>query len=274
MTASFDGSVVVVTGAGGGIGRATALAFAERGATIVAADIDATAAARTATLAGVLGAETYHWQVDVGDASAMEGFAAWVGGEFGAPGVVVNNAGIGMAGPMLDTSVSDWERILQVNLWGVIHGSRLFGRQMADSALGGHLVNVASMAAYAPSRTYPAYATTKAAVLMLSECLRAELAPANIGVHAICPGLVNTGISAATRYVGTDEAEQDRLRHLAGRIYRHALKPEAVAEAVLGALLHGRAVVPVGGWARLGWSLSHFAPRASRRLAEVNFIPR
>ena len=189
-----DGWLVVVTGAGSGIGRATCLAFAEQGAVVVAADIDGVTAARTAELARLVGApDARAFTVDVGDADAMERFAKEVDAELGVPDVVVNNAGIGIAGGVLATSVDDWERILRVNLWGVIHGSRLFAAQMAARGEGGHIVNVASAAAFVPSRTLPAYATTKAAVLMLSECLRAEVGGLGIGVSAICPGLIDTG---------------------------------------------------------------------------------
>jgi NAD(P)-dependent dehydrogenase (short-subunit alcohol dehydrogenase family) len=267
--------VVVVTGAGGGIGRATSLAFSAPGATIVAADIDPVAAARTATMAIALGAEGHAWTVDVADAEAMEALAKWVEHSFGAPDVVVNNAGIGLAGPFLDTTVADWERILGVNLWGVIHGSRLFGRQMADRRPGGHIVNVASAAAFAPNRSYPAYATSKAAVLMLTECLRGELAGAGIGVHAICPGLVDTAISTSTRHVGVSDDEQARRRRAAARLYRRrGLKADEVAAAILKAVSEGQAVVPVGVEARFGRALSRLSPAAGRRLARIDLIPR
>jgi len=267
--------VVVVTGAGGGIGRATALAFAAPGATIVAADIDPVAAARTATMATALGAESHARTVDVADAEAMEALAKWVEHTFGAPDVVVNNAGIGLAGPLLDTTVDDWERILGVNLWGVIHGSRLFGRQMAERRQGGHIVNVASAAAFTPSRAYPAYATTKSAVLMLTECLRGELAGVGIGVHAICPGLVDTAISTSTRHVGVSDDEQARRRRAAARLYRRrGLTADEVAAAILKAVAEGQAVVPVGIEARFGRALSRLSPAANRRLARIDLIPR
>lgn len=191
---SMNGKLVVVTGAGGGIGRSTLLSFAERGASLLAADLDLEAAERSAELARALGATAHVYQVDVGDTQAMETFAEWVRDTLGVPDVVVSNAGIGMAGPMLDTSPAEWERLLRVNLWSVIDGCRLFGRQMIAANKPGHLVNVASGVAFAPSRNYPAYATSKAAVLMLSECLRAELAGRSIGVTAVCPGFVDTGI--------------------------------------------------------------------------------
>jgi NAD(P)-dependent dehydrogenase (short-subunit alcohol dehydrogenase family) len=100
--------------------------------------------------------------VDVADARAMEEFAATVARDHGVPDIVANNAGIGLAGSFLDTSEADWERILGVNLRGVIHGCRLFGLQMARQGTGGRIVNIASAAAFMPSRALPAYSTTKA----------------------------------------------------------------------------------------------------------------
>ena len=210
----------------------------------------------------------------MGNGAVMAEIATWVGGDLGGADIVVNNAGIGMAGPMLDTTVEDWDRILGVNLWGVIHGSRLFGRQMVDRGEGGHIVNVASMAAYTPSRSAGAYATTKAAVLMLGDCLRAELADAGIGVHTICPGFVNTGIGAATNYVGVSDDEQNRLRRLSARAYARSLRPEVVADAVLDAVRTGASVAPVGPDAKFLWSLSHLSPGLTRRMAKVDVIPR
>jgi NAD(P)-dependent dehydrogenase (short-subunit alcohol dehydrogenase family) len=272
---NFEGNIVVVTGAGSGIGRSTALAFAEEGATVVATDIDGEAATRTAALATLVGPEAHHRVVDVGDASAMEQLAKGVIHDLGVPDVVVNNAGLGLAGPMLDTAVEDWERLLHVNLWGVIHGCRLFGRAMVDRGEGGHIVNVASAAAFAPSRSLPAYSTSKAAVLMLSECLRAELADAGIGVSAICPGVVRTGIVAATRFVGVSDAEQDRRRRATDRLYRRrGLTPDKVASAIIDAVRHNRPVVPVGieaSWLRNQFRL---APALARRLARVDLTPR
>src|SRR5690349_4000768 len=198
----FDGKLVVVTGAGSGIGRATALGFAANGAQVVAADLNLATATAVAALITGRGGVAHARQVDVAVAEDMERFANWVRTEVGVPDVVVNNAGIAMVGPLLAHTEEDWQRIVGVNLLGVARGCRLFGAQMAERGTGGHLVNIASAAAYAPSASLPAYATTKAAVRMLSECLRAELAGAGIGVTAICPGFTSTPIAGAARYVG------------------------------------------------------------------------
>jgi len=265
------GKLVVVTGAGSGIGRETALLYAERGADVVAVDIDEPAAARTAELARLLDAEAWSRAVDVGDAAAMETLAEWVGRELGAPDIVVNNAGIGMAGPVLETRVADWQKILGVNLWGVIHGSRLFGRQMIDAGRRGHIVNVSSGLAFFPSRTTPAYSTTKAAVHMLSACLRADLADHGIGVSTVYPGVVNTGIVNRTRFVGAAGAEEQRRQSRTQRLYElRNLKPEAVARAIVDAVTHDRAEVLVGVETRGINLASRFLPALTRRLARVD----
>jgi NAD(P)-dependent dehydrogenase (short-subunit alcohol dehydrogenase family)/pimeloyl-ACP methyl ester carboxylesterase len=269
--ARFGGRLVLVTGAAAGIGRATALAFAEAGARVVAVDRNAEGAARTAELARRAGApEARAEVVDVGDEQAMEKLAARVAATDGVVDVLVNNAGIGFAGPFLDTTVEDWRTVLDVNLWGVLHGCRLFGRQMAERGEGGHLVNVASAAAHLPSRALPAYGTSKAAVLMLSESLRAELAGRGIGVSAVCPGFVHTDITSTARFAGVDAPEERRRRERARRLYGlRGYPPEKVAAAVLRAVAEDRAVVPVTPEARAGRLLSRVAPGLLRALARV-----
>ncbi|WP_237326896.1 SDR family oxidoreductase [Streptomyces sp. CBMAI 2042] len=267
----FGGQLVLVTGAASGIGRATAFAFAEAGARVVAVDLDAEGAARTAELARLVGAPAAWGEaVDVSDEAAMEKLAAKVAAEYGTVDVLVNNAGIGLSGSFLETTSEEWKRVLDVNLWGVIHGCRIFGKQMADRSQGGHIVNTASAAAFQPSRALPAYSTSKAAVLMLSECLRAELAEKSIGVSAICPGIVNTNITTTSRFAGADAAEEQRLRERATRLYgRRNYPPEKVADAILDAVVRNRAVVPVTPEARGARLLSRVSPGALRRLARL-----
>jgi NAD(P)-dependent dehydrogenase (short-subunit alcohol dehydrogenase family)/pimeloyl-ACP methyl ester carboxylesterase len=267
----FGGQLVLVTGAGSGIGRATALAFAEAGARVVAVDRNAEAAARTAELSRLSGApETRAETVDVSDEQAMEKLAAKVAAEYGVVDVLVNNAGIGLSGSFFDTTPEDWKKVLDVNLWGVIHGCRLFGRQMAERGQGGHIVNVASAAAYQPSKALPAYSASKAAVLMLSQCLRAELADREIGVTAVCPGFVNTSITSTAHFAGVDGEEEKRLQKRTARLYRlRNYPPEKVAGAILRAVVRDEAVVPVTPEARGAYLMSRFSPRAVRAIARL-----
>ncbi|MER6305610.1 SDR family oxidoreductase [Streptomyces sp. NPDC001739] len=267
----FGGQLVLVTGAASGIGRATAFAFAEAGARIVAVDRDADGAARTAELARLIGApQAWPEVVDVADEAAMEKLADKVDAEYGPVDVLVNNAGIGLSGSFLQTTTDDWKKVLDVNLWGVIHGCRIFGKRMADRGQGGHIVNTASAAAFQPSKVLPAYSTSKAAVLMLSECLRAELAGQGIGVSAICPGLVNTSITSSARFAGVSAEEEKRRQARAARMYGlRNYPPEKVADAVLRAVVRNQAVVPVTPEARGAHLLSRFAPRALRALARI-----
>ncbi|MEV5793372.1 SDR family oxidoreductase [Streptomyces sp. NPDC052192] len=267
----FGGQLVLVTGAGSGIGRATAFAFAEAGARVVAVDRDAESAARTAEMSRLIGSPAaWAETVDVSDEQAMEKLAEKVATEYGVVDVLVNNAGVGLSGSFFDTTPEEWKKVLDVNLWGVIHGCRLFGKQMADRGQGGHIVNTASAAAFQPSKALPAYSTSKAAVLMLSECLRAELAGQGVGVSAICPGLVNTNITATTRFAGVDATEEKRRQKRSTRLYGlRNYPPEKVADAILRAVVRNEAVVPVTPEARGAHLLHRFAPRALRAIARL-----
>jgi NAD(P)-dependent dehydrogenase (short-subunit alcohol dehydrogenase family)/pimeloyl-ACP methyl ester carboxylesterase len=269
-----SGKLVVITGAGSGFGRETALLFAEQGADIIAVDINPDTAERSAELVRLLGAQAWARQVDVGSVGQMEALAAWVETEFGAPDVLVNNAGIGLAGSFFDTSMSDWEKVLRVNLWGVIYGSRLFGQQMIAAGKRGHIVNVASMGGFTPSKFMSAYNTSKAAVMMLSDCIRAELADKKINVSTVCPGLSITNITQTTRFVGVSAEEQAKRQQKATKLYqRRNLKPQVIARAILDAVEHNRAEVPVGAEAHGSRLISRFFPALSRRLARLNVAP-
>lgn len=254
----FAGQLVLVTGAGSGIGRSTALAFAADGADVVAVDIDEATAKATADAAREHGVDAYHHQVDVTDADALAKLAAHLDD---VPDIVMANAGIGMAGGFLDTDEHDWRRVLDVNLLGVVHTLRAFAPLLVERGRGGHLVVTASAAAFTPWPALTAYATTKAAVLSLAQSLRTELAPHGIGVSAICPGLVATNIVNTTRFAGQDAiTERDSRKRMDAAYRRRGYGPDRVASAVLRAVAENRAVVPVTPEAHVAAIGSRLAP--------------
>ncbi|MDP1820799.1 MAG: SDR family NAD(P)-dependent oxidoreductase [Acidimicrobiales bacterium] len=250
---TMPGSLAVVTGAGSGIGRATAFALAEAGARVIAVDINEVAAKDTAH---ELGAEHHARTVDVSDAGAMAELATSVEQALGVPDIVVNNAGIGMSGRFLDTTQEDWDAILGVNLRGVINGCAVFGPAMV-ARRSGHVVNVSSGLGYIPAADTPAYCTTKAAVLHLPRCLRHDWAVHGVGVSAICPGVINTPIAASTRYLG---ASGEKTKDLALKAFGRSHPPEHVAKAIITSIRRNRSIVPVGTESWGGWYLSRFAP--------------
>src|SRR5262249_35430099 len=197
-TNNLTDRIVVITGAGGGIGRELALLCARRGADLALCDIDDAAIAETAEAARKLGAEVLTSRVDVSDAEAMTRFAEATFARFGRVDLVVNNAAVGLVGGFLDTSRKDWEWLIGINLMGVVHGCDAFVRTMVESGRGGHVVNLSSAAGLLANPQLSAYSATKFAVFGFSEALRMELKPHGIGVTAVCPGIINTGIAQTT----------------------------------------------------------------------------
>lgn len=262
------GGVALVTGAGGGIGRATTLALAKRGATVLCLDINAAAAAATADACSAWGTPARSFGVDVADREAVRKLADEITADHGPVDILVNNAGVGLTGPFLDTRLEDWDWILGVNLLGVVNCAHLFGAAMVARGRG-QVVNIASGLAYTHRATETAYITTKAGVLALSRALRADWRPHGVGVSAICPGVINTPIIYNTRFRGRQDDPKRVAK--AQRLFSHGHPPERVADAILSAVARNRAVVPVGFEAWAGWLMHRLLPvEASDRIAAAS----
>lgn len=266
---SWPGAVALVTGAGSGIGRATALELARRGATVLCADLNSETAEQTASACASAGGRAAAYELDVADRDAVRTIAEKITAEHGPLDVLVNNAGVGVAGRFLDTTPQDWDWLLGVNLHGVLNCCYAFGPAMVERRRG-HVVNISSGLAYFHRPTEAAYVTSKAAVLAFSRTLRADWRRHGVGVSAICPGVVNTPIVRNSRMRG-DAAQPEYAARAAHLFATRGHPPQRVAEAIAGAVERNRSVVPVGREAWLGWIAHRLLPTAtSDRAAAVS----
>ena len=210
MISNFSGKTAVLTGAASGFGLECARMAAARGMNLVLVDVQtdalAQAEAELSAACAAHGAAVLARKVDVSNAAAIEALAAEVVARFGAPHFVFNNAGVASGGLVWENSVADWEWVLGVNLWGVVHGVRCFTPHMlaaaqADPAWQGHIVNTASMAGLLTPPNMGVYNVSKHAVVALTETLYQDLAlvTEQVGASVLCPYFVPTGISQSHR---------------------------------------------------------------------------
>ena len=265
-TKNLTDRIVVITGAGSGIGHELAVLCARRGARLALCDINEPAVTNTAEMARKAGAEVLASRVDVSDADAMSRFADATIARFGRVDLVVNNAGVGLVGGFLDTSRKDWEWLIGINVMGVVHGCDAFVPAMIESGRGGHVVNLASAAGLLANPQLSAYSATKFAVFGLSEALRMELKPHGIGVTAVCPGIINTGITQTSPIRGSGDTE-DRRERLASTYAKRGYTAKRVADNILRAVDRNRAVAPIAAEAHIMYVLSRTVPPLARWLA-------
>lgn len=206
MIKNYQGKTAVLTGAGSGFGLECARIAAARGMNLVLVDVQADALKKAADELRATGVQVLEQQADVSDAGQMQALADAVEQRFGAPHFVFNNAGVGAGGLIWENSVEDWQWVLGVNLWGVIHGVRLFTPMMlkaakADPQFEGHIVNTASMAGLLAPPNMGIYNVSKHAVVSLTETLYQDLALVSDQVSAsvLCPFFVPTGIHSSER---------------------------------------------------------------------------
>lgn len=248
---NLRGKRVLVTGAASGIGRATAIAFARQGAELVMCDLGVERLEPVRDAICALGVPCTTHGVDVSDEAAVIEFSRRVHAQGGPIDVLINNAGIGYLGGLLDTPVQAWRRTLDINVMGVVHGLRSFLPQM--HAAGGlrRVVNVASVAGIAPAPNMSVYAASKSAVIGLSESLSLELRlrESQVGVSVVCPGIINTAITRDTRNVspGFDMAQLAKLQAF---YEAKGVNADVVATAIVDAVRSGRELVLVGPFAK------------------------
>jgi NAD(P)-dependent dehydrogenase (short-subunit alcohol dehydrogenase family) len=264
----LSGRIGVVTGAASGIGRATALALAERGADLAICDLDEARLADTAKLIEESGHRALTARVDVANPEQMQAFAERVYSELGRVDVLVNNAGIGVGGNFVDVPLSEWNAIVGINLMGVVHGCHSFVPRMIAAGHAAHIVNIASMAGYVAGPGMTAYSATKFAVVGLSEALAGELDEHGIGVTAVCPGVINTNITRVSRMYGPLASEENRERGVQA-FERRNYSPERVAQGILAAIARNRRVAPVSIEAWAGYYLKRLFPGLVSWIARV-----
>ena len=242
---NFRNKVAVVTGAASGIGRALAQTFAREGMKVVLADVEEAALEDAARSLRDSGAETLAVPADVANAGDVERLAERTIGTFGAVHVVCNNAGVAVSGPPWTHTLADWEWVLGVNLWGVIHGVRVFTPILLAQGVEAHIVNTGSMSGLTCTPNMAIYGVTKHGVVALSETLHHELTAIGspVKVSVLCPGFVDTRIRDSARnrpahLAGTSSDPTDRAAAdaIVKRLLASGLKPAQVAEAVLDAI--------------------------------------
>jgi NAD(P)-dependent dehydrogenase (short-subunit alcohol dehydrogenase family)/pimeloyl-ACP methyl ester carboxylesterase len=271
----FGDTLVSVTGAGSGIGRATALAFAREGAELVISDIDEASVKETAAQIKARGGVAHTYTLDVSDAEAVEEFAELVSAEHGVPDIVVNNAGVGNAWVFLDTPAEEYDRVLDINFGGVVNCCRSFGRRLVERGTGGHIVNISSMAAYSPQQSINAYSTSKAAVFMFGDCLRAELDQAGVGLTTVCPGVINTNIVHTTRFdvpAGKQAGVEARRAQLEKAFAARRYGPDKAAKAIVSAVKKNKPIRPVAPEAYFVYGVAHLLPQAMRSSARATVV--
>jgi NAD(P)-dependent dehydrogenase (short-subunit alcohol dehydrogenase family) len=229
------GRTAVVTGGASGIGRALILRFAREGANVVVADLDEAGMAAVAGEAQGLGVKALAVRTDVTELAQVEALAARAFETFGAVHVLCNNAGVAAWGGLETATHRDWQWVLGVNLWGVIHGVEAFVPRMIARGEPGHVVNTASMAGLIASKGLGVYNTSKYAVVGLSETLAKDLKPYRIGVSVLCPMGVETRIRDSERSRPAALRNEEKAAEPVELIGRY-LAPETVADLVLAAI--------------------------------------
>jgi NAD(P)-dependent dehydrogenase (short-subunit alcohol dehydrogenase family) len=247
---------VVITGAGSGLGRALCLELAERGARLVVSDVNAATAQETATLVTAAGGEARVVPCDVTRAEQVEALAQEAFSALGGVDLLVNNAGVASGGEVGKVPLEAWRFVLDVNLWGVIHGCHAFVPRLRQQG-SGHVLNIASAAGLLSAPFLGPYNASKAAVVALSETLYVELRAARIGVTVACPMFFPTHIATSARYMEGSEGVEKVFQEL---VARGPMSAERVARGCLAAVDDGALYALPMAQGRWLWRLKRLVP--------------
>lgn len=262
---NLKGKQVLVTGAASGIGLECARLFAERGAQLVISDINATALEKVRAEIAAQGVPCFARTCDVSREESVNEFAAAVQQAVGPIDVLVNNAGVAFLGSFEQTPLAEWRRILDINVFGIVHCTRAFLPAMRQAGGERKIVNVASTAGFAPMPNMSAYAASKHAVVGLSEVLAMELHDTGISVLVVCPGIINTAIVHVSPTASGMSAAQ--IAKLQKYYETDGCHPRVVAEDVVRSVARDDTFLFTGPLAKLGYFGTRLSRRLARRLA-------
>lgn len=241
--ADFRGKKCLITGAASGIGRATALALAARGADLYLTDRDEVGLAQTVADARALGAQVpAHRALDISDYDQVAAFGADIHAAHSTMDVVMNIAGVSAWGTVDQLTHEHWRSMIDVNLMGPIHVIETFLPPMVQARRGGHLVNVSSAAGIVALPWHSAYSASKYGLRGLSEVLRFDLARHRIGVSVVVPGAVKTGLVQTVQIAGVDR-EDPNVQKWVDRFAGHAISPEKAADKILAGVARNRFLI-------------------------------
>lgn len=243
----YHQKIAIVTGGGGGIGRALCEQLAQAEAAVIVADINETGARETAEGIRRAGGQARAVQLDVSDAGAVQTLVSENVDEFGRLDFMFNNAGITKLGEVRDQSLDDWRRVMDINLMGVVYGTDAAYRQMVKQGHG-HIVNTASLAGLVPQPTSVPYTASKHAVVGLSTALRAEGADLGVRVSVVCPAFIRANMIHEGSVVGVRLADIVARQNL-----RFMPTPEQAAQAFLHGVARNREIILYPFYARLLW---------------------
>lgn len=262
----FEGRIVLVTGAASGFGRGIALAFARAGCDLVLVDINETGLGETSSMVEDIGRRCLPKLTDVSDRAQMEKLAEEVLSEWGRVDVLVNNAGVGVGGELVNIPLDDIEWITGINLMGEIYGTRLLLPQMIERGEG-HVVNVGSLSSLVILPFHIAYATTKYGIAGFSEALWVECHRRGVGVTLVCPGAISTNIGEGTRAYASNERQREFTEKYEAMLQEGGMDPEKAGQLVLEAVAKDRFLLLIGREAYLLYYLRRFFPSLVRRVA-------
>lgn len=270
---SFGGAVAIITGGASGIGKALGEALAVRGCVVVLADIDGADAEHVAHQICANGGRALARQLDVVDAGAVQALVDETLREQGRLDYLFNNAGIGVAGEVADYTIDSWNRIIAVNIGGVVNGVQAAYPAMIRQGFG-HIINTASMAGLTTNAGLTSYATTKFAVVGLSKALRVEAQVRGVRVSVLCPGVIRTPIVSGGKHgiflMLLPESQQRALAEQLFGLFR-PMDVNKFANKVLARILLNQAIIIVPGWYRVWWWLDRLSPALGFFLARKGF---
>ena len=249
----FPNKRAFITGAASGLGLAICERLAKGGWKLLIADINADRLAQAETSLQALGAEVLSLVIDVTKYESLENAANTIQEAWGGVDLVFNNAGIATAGAIDELTLEDWQRTIDIDLWSVIYGCKVFA-PMLKNQQGGHIINTASSAGTMAPPEMAAYNVAKAGVVSISETLKIELCRENIGVTVICPTVFVTSLGES---IGTDRAMEKSLRK---QLEISKVTPEHIVDDVIAAIERDRLYVMTQSDAKWGWRFKRFFP--------------